>query len=131
MKDGSRQVKSHESLPVYLDGDRLTFLSDACIGHNIAGVPIIFEAPEGYSWDGASIPRWAWSIMGHPLEGDLRFASLVHDWLCEHSETAGDRMFADAVFFKLLEEAGLSRWRRMCLWAAVRFYAVAIWRRRQ
>ena len=123
-------MNSKDALPVCLVGDRLVLLSDVWVNHDIAGVAIIFEAPEGYSWDGASIPRWAWTVMGHPLEGDLRFASLVHDWLCEHSQTAGDRMFADAVFFKLLEEAGLPRWRRVCLWLAVRFYAVAIWRRR-
>ena len=84
--------------------------------------------PPGSSWDGASIPRWAWSIMGHPLAADVREASYWHDRLCEGGETPEDRMVADAVFLMLLRRSGVSRWRRWAMWLAVRFYAVFIWR---
>ncbi len=122
----------HDQPPLAcLSGDRLQLWSEYAAELRLPGLSALAQIPEGYSWDGASIPRWAWSIMGHPLEGDLRLPSLVHDWLCEHSETAADRMVADAVFFLLLSRAGLPRWRRICLWAAVRFYAIFIWRRRR
>lgn len=109
-------------------GDRLQLWTAYFESIQLPGLHALANIPEGYSWDGASIPRWAWSIMGHPLEGDLRLPSLVHDWLCEHSTTPADRMVADAIFFLLLSRAGVPRWRRICLWAAVRFYALAIWR---
>jgi hypothetical protein len=42
-----------------------------------------WEAPEGATIDGASIPQFAWSIIGGPFEGNYRFASVVHDVACE------------------------------------------------
>ena len=111
-----------------LSGDRLQLWAAYRVPLKLPGLIGLADIPEGYSWDGASIPRWAWSIMGHPLEGDLRLPSLIHDWLCEHSATPADRMVADAISFLLLSRAGVSRWRRICLWAAVRFYALVIWR---
>ena len=33
--------------------------------------------------DGASIPQWAWSIVGGPFEGKYRNASVVHDVACD------------------------------------------------
>ena len=114
-----------------LSGDRLQLWTEYREALQLPGLIGLTGIPEGYSWDGASIPRWAWSLMGHPLEGDLRLPSLIHDWLCEHSKTPADRMVADAIFFLLLSRAGLPRWRRICLWAAVRFYALVIWRPRK
>ena len=115
--------------PVCLEGERLTFLAE-CIAHDMlpGGVRVELYEHTGNSWDGASIPRWAWSIMGHPLAVDVREASYWHDRLCEGSETPEDRMVADAVFLMLLRRAGVSRWRRWAMWLAVRFYAVVIWR---
>lgn len=114
-----------------LSGDRLQLWTEYREALQLPGLIGLTDIPEGYSWDGASIPRWAWSLMGHPLEGDLRLPSLIHDWLCEHSKTPADRMVADAIFFLLLSRAGVPRWRRICLWAAVRFYALVIWRPRK
>jgi hypothetical protein len=115
--------------PVCLQGERLTFLTEH-IAHDMLPGGIRVERYEytGNSWDGASIPRWAWSVMGHPLAADVRNASYWHDRICEGSETPEDRMVADAVFLMLLRRAGVSRWRRWAMWAAVRFYAVCIWR---
>jgi hypothetical protein len=39
----------------------------------------VWVAPEGSLVDGASIPRYLWSIMGGPFEGKYRNASLLHD----------------------------------------------------
>lgn len=118
--------------PVCLEGERLTFFTEY-IAHGMlpGGVQISRSETPGSSWDGASIPRLAWSIMGHPLAADVREASYWHDRLCEGSKTPEDRMVADAVFLMLLRRAGVSRWRRWAMWAAVRFYAVFIWRVRR
>ena len=77
----------------------------------------------GYKFDGASIPRFAWSIIGAPFEPDYCLAACVHDWICEHSHEAGDyqaRVIGDAVFFALLKRAGVSRTRRVLMYMAVR-----------
>src|SRR5207248_6138643 len=40
-------------------------------------------APKGWVVDGASIPQWAWSVIGGPFEGKYRDASVVHDVACD------------------------------------------------
>src|SRR5438128_12268400 len=39
----------------------------------------VWVAPIGSVVDGASIPRYLWSIMGGPFEGQYRNASVLHD----------------------------------------------------
>jgi hypothetical protein len=39
----------------------------------------VWVAPAGSVTDGASIPRYLWSIMGGPFEGQYRNASVLHD----------------------------------------------------
>jgi hypothetical protein len=69
--------------------------------------------------------------MGHPLDANLRWPSFWHDRMCEAAKTHGERMVADAVFFMLLEQENIARWRVMALWVAVRFYALFIWKPKQ
>jgi len=117
------------SFPVCLEGERLVFLANYTAQLYLPdGMLLRRRESVGNSWDGASVPRWAWSVMGHPLAADVREASYWHDRLCEGSETPEDRMVADAVFLMLLRRSGVSRWRRWAMWFAVRFYAVFIWR---
>src|SRR5437867_12454417 len=40
---------------------------------------VVWVAPIGSVVDGASIPRYLWSIMGGPFEGKYRNASVLHD----------------------------------------------------
>ena len=77
--------------------------------------------PSGYPFDGASIPRVCWSLIGSPFEPDLMLAACVHDWYCEHSaECYQSRVIGDAVFFYLLTKAGVARWRRVLMYLGVR-----------
>src|SRR4029078_8275235 len=39
----------------------------------------VWVAPIGSVVDGASLPRYLWSIMGGPFEGNYRNASVLHD----------------------------------------------------
>jgi hypothetical protein len=40
---------------------------------------VVWDAPAGSIVDGASIPRYLWSILGGPFEGQYRNASVLHD----------------------------------------------------
>ena len=111
-------------LPVCLDGDRLVFLSPVECVVFVGGVRLLLNESEGNSWDGATIPRVCWSVMGHPLEADFRWASLWHDRLCEQTDTIEQRGFADAVFLELLRQSGVGFWRRWAMWLAVRIYGI-------
>lgn len=90
---------------------------------NLPGILHAVEIPVGYRFDGASIPRLAWAIIGPPFEPDFCLAACVHDYYCDHSHEIGDyqaRVIGDAVFFALLKKAGVPRWRRVLMYMAVR-----------
>lgn len=91
---------------------------------NILGVTHVIRIPEGYEFDGASIPRWAWSLIGYPFEPDLILAACVHDWYCERSSSYYERVIGDTVFLKLLADAQVPRWRRSLMFLAVRSYSL-------
>jgi len=42
-----------------------------------------WDAPAGSIVDGASIPKFAWTIIGGPFEGKYRNASVIHDVACK------------------------------------------------
>jgi hypothetical protein len=84
--------------------------------------------PSGYPWDGATIPRPCWAIIGHPIDPQFALASLAHDWFCEHSATRPIRVMGDAVFLWLLRHAGVPAWRHYAMFLAVSAYRRLIWR---
>jgi uncharacterized protein DUF1353 len=43
----------------------------------------MWVAPAGSVVDGASIPRALWSLVGSPLTGPYRNASVIHDYFCD------------------------------------------------
>jgi hypothetical protein len=91
---------------------------------------------KGFDFDGASIPKWAWTLIGHPMEMWILLAALPHDgfyasncvkqrkadWLFLEIIQACDRatpLDARWRVTKLVEEE--QRWaRRNKCWTAVR-----------
>lgn len=63
-----------------------------------------FEIPKGYCYDGATIPRLFWRVIGSNTDNRFLIAALVHDVLCEnHYFVDFDRKFSTKVFNALLE----------------------------
>lgn len=87
--------------------------------------PFGYVRPNGHSWpvsvgaivDGASIPRVFWTLIGGPLEGRYRYASIVHDYYCDRQT----RPWQDThrVFYEAMICSGISR-----QLAKVMYYAV-------
>ena len=120
-------TRAHE-MPVCLHGDRLTFTTDCLVACQISETAMLERIEQaGSSYDGASIPRLFWSLIGHPLEEQFRWASFWHDRLCEESSTWAGRRFADATLLVLLDREKVAYWRRTAMWIAVRLYAWGIW----
>jgi Protein of unknown function (DUF1353) len=67
-----------------------------------------WDAPKGSTVDGASIPRVFWTLIGGPLEGKYRNASVVHDVACDRKTSKWrdvHRMFYDAMRCSGVDEA--------------------------
>jgi hypothetical protein len=45
-----------------------------------------FQIPEGYVWDGATIPRIFWRLIGSKTDNRFLIPSLIHDVRCENHE---------------------------------------------
>jgi Protein of unknown function (DUF1353) len=66
----------------------------------------VWVAPIGSVVDGASIPRYLWSIMGGPFEGRYRNASVLHDVAYgEHKRPWQD---CDRMFYYAMRCSGVS-----------------------
>lgn len=66
----------------------------------------IFTIPKGYCYDGASIPRLFWRVIGSNTDNRFLIPALIHDVLCEHHEYVdNDRRFSSNVFNALLESS--------------------------
>jgi hypothetical protein len=80
----------------------------------IEGIVYEFEVPEDYTWDGASVPRFFWRIIGAKTDPRFLIPSMIHDVLCEnHDYVDNDRYFATIVFERLLYVSKvnpLARW---------------------
>jgi hypothetical protein len=67
---------------------------------------LVWVAPIGSVVDGASIPRYLWSIMGGPFEGKYRNASVLHDVAYgEHNRPWQD---CDRMFYYAMRCSGVS-----------------------
>ena len=122
------RITNGEALPVCGDGQRLTSMEPITISMWWNGTYITQCLSAGFSWDGATIPWWSQWIFGHPLSPEYRWASLWHDIGCNEATCIEDRTIADAVFLRLLREAGVGKYRRLAMWSAVRVYGIYKWR---
>lgn len=69
------------------------------------------EVPKGFVSDGASVPRWLWALLGHPLDRHHRRAGVAHDWGYEIAKKPRNQL--DAEYRENLSVDGLGifcRW---------------------
>lgn len=82
-----------------------------------------FTIPVNYTWDGASIPRAFWRLIGAKTDSRFLIPSLIHDVLCEnHNYVNNNRYFADKVFERLLYVSGVPTFNRWLMFHSVEMY---------
>jgi len=109
----AEQSVSVESKWGYFDGDPVTKWNPD--GRTMTLLTELrYTDPQGFVWiapigsvvDGASIPRYLWSIMGGPFEGKYRNASVLHDVAYgEHNRPWQD---CDRMFYYAMRCSGVS-----------------------
>ena len=82
-----------------------------------------FSIPKGYCFDGASVPRFFWRIIGSNTDNKFLIAALIHDVLCEnHSYVDNDRNFSTEVFNSLLEASDVIPLKRFLMKKTVNIF---------
>ena len=96
-------------------------------------IRIIVE--KDFVFDGASIPRVFWSLIGAPQAGKHAHASLIHDWLYVHKAssrkdgaTGYTREAADSLMLIMMKDDGVSWWKRNAIYRGVRLGGARAWR---
>ncbi len=77
----------------------------------------VWEVPKGWIIDGATIPRYAYSFVGGPLDGKYRDASVIHDYYCD----TNTRPWRDThrVFYDAMLASGVDAWKAKLMYYAV------------
>lgn len=109
------EIKSAKKKPLYLKNT-----IEVCLIDKIKNKTYIFAIEAGYDYDGASIARIFWRIVGSKENIEFKIAALIHDVLCEnHHYVDNDRYFADRVFERLLEVGDVGSFRRWVMFHTV------------
>ena len=67
-----------------------------------------FTIPKGYCYDGATIPRFFWRLIGAKTDNKFLLSAMIHDVLCEnHGYINNDRALSTEVFDALLKSSGV------------------------
>jgi hypothetical protein len=77
----------------------------------------VWTAPAGSLIDGASIPVFAWSVIGGPFNGRYRDASVIHDVACDQKVRPWEEVHE--AFYWAMMASGVEAWRAKVMYAAV------------
>lgn len=109
------EIKKAKNKPLFVKNDVMVCLVDKCKNKTY-----VFTIEKGYDYDGASINRILWRVIGSKENIEFKIAALIHDKLCEnHYYVNNDRYFADRVFEKLLEVGDVGDFRRWLMFHSV------------
>ena len=80
-----------------------------------------------YNWDGATIPRILWPLIGGKGSPEFLIASLFHDYMCEHKAILnGNRYLSSLILREVLIACGTPKWK-----AGIMFVSVDLFQRTQ
>ena len=77
-----------------------------------------WEAQQGRTVNGASIPEAFWTVIGPPFVGDYRRASVVHDIGCEDQVSTSDQVHE--MFYNAMRCDGVGAIKAQVMYQAVR-----------
>ena len=81
---------------------------------------------KGFDFDGASIPKWLWSIYGSPLNGNYVVASLIHDGLYASQKVS--KIISDKIFLDVMKQSNVGYIKRTSMYLAVAMFGGKDWK---
>lgn len=95
--------------------------------YKVSNSTVMITVPVGYITDFASIPRFAWPIIGHPA-GKHGKAAVIHDYL--YSTKQFSRKRSDRIFCEAMKVLKVSNFKRQTMYYAVRWFGRAAWKKK-
>jgi len=86
------------------------------------------DIPNRFVTDGASIPKFLWSIVGSPWSGKYAEAAIPHDW-GYHKQKLTRKQY-DLVFLEAMKVLKVPFWKRRLMYQAVRIAGFIPWNKR-
>lgn len=131
-------------IPVKESGQVYELFRDYRIDLTPFGLETVITIKKGFTYDGASVHRWLWSLSGLTPDGYHRPAALVHDYLYERrgrilgtvpsgqfkgtiKRTDYTRKGADKVFRSMLKHLSIADHRIYLAYKAVRLAGGFYW----
>jgi hypothetical protein len=84
------------------------FIDEACVHWSV---------PKNAAVDGASIPRFLWTMIGGPWDGAYRKASVIHDWYCFRRSKPWQTVHR--MFFEAMLASGVGQKKAKLMYLAV------------
>ncbi len=81
---------------------------------------LVWIAPKGAEIDGASIPKFLWSIIGGPFSDNYRQASVIHDVYCESKIRTWE--VTHLAFYYAMRASGVDDTQAKIMYAGVYFF---------
>ena len=93
------------------------------------GISYGFVIEKGYRWDGATIPSFAWALIGQKLDPEFYIPSMVHDVLCEnHDYVNNNRYLSTLVLDGLLCANKVNAFKRWIMKHSVDNFQKTLWK---
>jgi hypothetical protein len=93
--------------------------------YQIASLGVRVDIKAGFLFDGLSIPRVFWRVVGHPLAGRALPGGLTHDAL--YASHLVDRDLADDIFLDVLTRNSVKWHNRRIMYLAVHLFGGVAW----
>ena len=87
---------------------------------------VIIQVNPKFDFDGASIPKALWSVIGSPMTGGYQRAGCLHDALYASEYFA--REVCDKLFLEAMKSDGVSYIKRTAMYNAVRMFGWTVWK---
>ena len=81
---------------------------------------------KGFDFDGASIPKWLWSIYGSPFTGNYVRAALFHDGLYASQKVS--KRISDKIFLDIMKQSNVGYIKRISMYLAVKLFGGKDWK---
>ena len=104
-------------VPVLLDDNIATLSSDLIY---TARNGATYHVPAGFKFDGASIPRFLWSLFSHPFTDGYIRPSALHDWHCLYKTI--DSKLAHRLFYEGLRSERIGFWRAQIMYRVTQIF---------